>query len=657
MNIKIAIITGANSVIGREIIKYFLENNWRVHATIRSKRKSKDLITHHNLIYHEMDLEKPRSINKIFAKITKKEGAVDLLVNNAGFVLTGAFESYSEKQIKREMDVNFFGALYTIKAILPLMKKQKQGVIINISSLCGLVSFPLFSMYHASKWALEGFTESIKYELEPLGIKIKLVEPGGVKDDKYSSKIEFGENKHEGYESIFEAVHKNTSWFPGFCSSAHVAKIVFEAAIDGKNSLRYIIGEESRMFLNERFTGFDDESFITKMGKRITKDELIGDKLDITSDEYIQNPYKWYELLREEGAVHYLKQNQHWLITGFADCVEVLGNPQIFSSEGKHLFDPILLNCDPPKHTYNKRILAGEGALFSNNRIDKLKEKNKQICKEQFDRLKEKPAFDFLNEFALPYSSLVILALLGVETSNNNLLLEWSKEAVSTKSIQDRVYAQSNWTTLLPLVESWVEDAYKKEGKEGLPEIIFHINSQNHFKKEQLISLVKILILGGNETTPTLASLGLYHLICNPPLMAEIRSNHELIEPFINEVLRFHSPTQMIARTTKTDVEIGGRIIPANSLVNVGIGAANRDPDFFEKPNEFSIHRPKNRILSFGHGAHYCIGATLARQETMIIFEELFNRYQSITLPESFMPEYRKSSHIRGFEYLPIITT
>ena len=96
-------------------------------------------------------------------------------------------------------------------------------------------------------------------------------------------------------------------------------------------------------------------------------------------------------------------------------------------------------------------------------------------------------------------------------------------------------------------------------------------------------------------------------------------------------------------------------LIPANSLVNVGIGAANRDPDFFENPNDFYLDRPKGRILSFGHGAHHCIGASLAKQETRIIFEELFNRYKSISISESFIPEYRKSTHIRGLEYLPII--
>lgn len=269
MAIKSVIITGGDSQIGREIVSIFLLNNWHVYATIRSKRKSKNLINHENLFYYEMDLENPSSVKKALNKIIKKEGRIDVLINNAGFVLAGAFESFTQKQIKREMDVNFFGALHTIRAVLPVMKLQKNGCIINISSVCGLVSFPLFSLYHASKWALEGFTESIKYELDPLGIKVKLVEPGGVKDDRNTATVEFGEKTESGYDEVFNAVHRNTSWFPGFSTTKVVAGVVFNAATDNKDTLRYLIGEESFLFLNERINGFKDESFINKMKSRI----------------------------------------------------------------------------------------------------------------------------------------------------------------------------------------------------------------------------------------------------------------------------------------------------------------------------------------------------------------------------------------------------
>ncbi|MDZ4667761.1 MAG: SDR family oxidoreductase [bacterium] len=269
MKLKVAIITGANSSIGHQIIRVFLENNWQVHATLRSKRKNKNLIVHNNLVYHEMDLECPRTVSKTIAKIGRKEEKIDVIINNAGFVLSGPFESYTEKQIRREMNVNFMGTLLTIKAVLPFMKKQGYGCIVNVSSICGLTSFPLFSLYHASKWALEGFSESIRYELEPLGIRIKLIEPGGVKDNDTSSKVELGELPSLDYENLMKAVHQNTSWFPGFSTAAQVAELIYIASIDQSNKLRYIIGQESSIFLKERFEGFANESFIDKMKNRI----------------------------------------------------------------------------------------------------------------------------------------------------------------------------------------------------------------------------------------------------------------------------------------------------------------------------------------------------------------------------------------------------
>ena len=269
MNYRTVLITGGNSLLGRELALIFLENNWRVYATTKSIRRLTNRIINEHLTYIEMNLENSKSVHKAIQKLIRNESKIDVLVNNAGFVLAGAFESYTEKQIRREMDVNFFGSLFTIKELLPTMKKNNAGCIINISSLCGLVCFPLFSMYHASKWAIEGFSESLKYELTPFGIKVKLIEPGGIKDETYASKVEFGSLLVPEYEDYFNVVHKNTSWFPGFSTPKFVAKAVYHAATDNTNQLRYIIGYDSNLFLQERNSNMDDETYIIKMTERI----------------------------------------------------------------------------------------------------------------------------------------------------------------------------------------------------------------------------------------------------------------------------------------------------------------------------------------------------------------------------------------------------
>lgn len=265
---KVAIITGANSMIGKALVEKFSNENWKIHATIRSK-SNKNLIQGENIIYHEMNLENQKSINKTIAKILKLESKIDLLINNAGFVLSGPFECLSDEQIRRQMEVNFFGAVFMIKSVIPALKKQQGSTIINMSSLCGLVTFPMLSMYHASKWALEGFSESLLFELEPFGINVKLIEPGGVKENDYAANVEFAKNKNPEYQELLNKVHK-TNWFPSFSEPIYIAQEVFKASQDNSSKLRYTIGADVALFLEERAQGLSNESYLSKIKARIS---------------------------------------------------------------------------------------------------------------------------------------------------------------------------------------------------------------------------------------------------------------------------------------------------------------------------------------------------------------------------------------------------
>lgn len=265
---KVAIITGANSMIGKALVQKFASENWKIHATVRSK-SNKDLIHGENIIYHELNLENNKSINKTIDRIVKTESKIDLVINNAGFVLSGPFECFSDEQIRRQMEVNFFGTVFMIKALLPLFKRQKSGTIVNMSSLCGLVTFPMLSVYHASKWALEGFSESLMFELQPFGINIKLIEPGGVKENDYAANVEFPVNEKSEYNDLLNKVHK-TNWFPSFSEPNFIAQEVYNAAQDTTAKLRYQIGSDCALFLEERAQGFANESYLSKIKERIS---------------------------------------------------------------------------------------------------------------------------------------------------------------------------------------------------------------------------------------------------------------------------------------------------------------------------------------------------------------------------------------------------
>mgnify|MGYP003396829773 CR=1 FL=1 len=265
---QVAIITGANSMIGKALVLKFANENWKIHATVRSK-SNKDLIQGQNIVYHEMDLENQKSIHKTVDAILKSESKIDALINNAGFVLSGPFECLSDEQIRRQMEVNFFGTVFMIKALLPKLKTQKNSAIINMSSLCGLVTFPMLSMYHASKWALEGFSESLMFELESFEIRVKLIEPGGVKENDYASNVEFASTEKPEYKALLDKVHK-TNWFPSFSEPNYIAQEVYNAALDKTSKLRYKIGTDCMLFLEERNVGFKDESYLKSIKKRIS---------------------------------------------------------------------------------------------------------------------------------------------------------------------------------------------------------------------------------------------------------------------------------------------------------------------------------------------------------------------------------------------------
>ena len=263
---KKVIIIGANSQVGSHLVDKFLVEGWLVFATISSKKGvPKNKIDGVN--YLVLNLQKPKSIHKTISRLIQTESKIDAVINSAGVVFSGAIESFTDEQIRRQMEVNFFGVVAVIRAIVPAMRLQKSGVIVNVSSLCGLLAFPMLSVYHASKWALEGFSESIYYELQELGIQVKLIEPGGIKQGNKGSTIEFAKNPIEAYENLKNKVH-STNWFPSFSEPREVSTVIFEATTDGSKRLRYLIGDESEAFMAERGSVTEDERYLQDMKNR-----------------------------------------------------------------------------------------------------------------------------------------------------------------------------------------------------------------------------------------------------------------------------------------------------------------------------------------------------------------------------------------------------
>ncbi|PTQ96600.1 NADP-dependent 3-hydroxy acid dehydrogenase YdfG [Mucilaginibacter yixingensis] len=255
------LITGASSGFGRAAVKLFQEQGWNVVATMRSPEKEETLRGLENVALVRLDVTNPESIREAVAEATSRFGRIDVLVNNAGYGTLGALEAATAEVIRRQLDTNLIGVIQVTQAVLPVMRAQRAGVIINVSSVGGRATFPFSSLYHATKFAVEGLTESLQYELNPLGIRLKIVEPGGYKTDFVSRSMDyFGAGGIADYQQAFDRFAGKLETWPLSENIGEVADAIFRAATDGTEQLRYPTDIHGQQLLEAR-QQMDDVAF------------------------------------------------------------------------------------------------------------------------------------------------------------------------------------------------------------------------------------------------------------------------------------------------------------------------------------------------------------------------------------------------------------
>lgn len=240
-------ITGASSGIGRETAKLFSKNGWNVIATMRKPELEKELNKMVNVKVLKCDVTETGSIKQAIKEGVEHFGWIDVLINNAGYYTIGVLESATKEQINRQIETNLIGLINSTKEMLPYFRKQRSGTIINISSVAGKTTVPLQTLYHATKWGVEGFSESLQYELRPFNIKVKIIEPGVINTDFYgrSMTVMKDESLNE-YSTYSDKVVRNliTNGNKG-SDPAEVAETIFKAAISSSNKMRYKVGKST----------------------------------------------------------------------------------------------------------------------------------------------------------------------------------------------------------------------------------------------------------------------------------------------------------------------------------------------------------------------------------------------------------------------------
>lgn len=235
---KTVLITGASSGIGKASAEYFSKKGWNVSATMRTPTKAGDWANGRNVICPRLDLTVPETINAAIDKTLEQFGRIDVLVNNAGYALMGPVEGVTSEQLHHQFQINVFGAISTMQAVIPLFRQQGEGTIINVASIGGRIGFPLTASYHGTKWAIEGISEAMRYELQPLGIRVKIIEPGGIKTNFINQGAVWA--IHPAYsETIAQVKQFMYRINDSLPEPDKVAKAIYQAANDRSNRLRY----------------------------------------------------------------------------------------------------------------------------------------------------------------------------------------------------------------------------------------------------------------------------------------------------------------------------------------------------------------------------------------------------------------------------------
>ncbi len=249
---KVILVTGSSSGIGKETVKLFQTKNWSVAATMRTPEMAEDLQRIADVECIRLDVTDIDSIRSAIDETLSKFGRIDAVVNNAGYGLVGAFEAATPEQIERQFQTNVFGLMNVCREILPYFREQNRGIIVNVASVGGRITFPLYSLYHGTKWAVEGFSEALQHEVRQFNIKVKIIEPGPIKTDFYDRSQDLttkeGLTAYNSYiEKVMPGMQKAGENAP---DGSLVAEVIYNAVTDGSWKSRY--AANSRMILTFR---------------------------------------------------------------------------------------------------------------------------------------------------------------------------------------------------------------------------------------------------------------------------------------------------------------------------------------------------------------------------------------------------------------------
>ena len=363
------------------------------------------------------------------------------------------------------------------------------------------------------------------------------------------------------------------------------------------------------------------------------------------------DPYPGHRRLLRRTSPYHEPDLGAWVVTRHADIADILRNPRVFSSSGKTgVDDPsriiILVNDDPPRHTQRRalvqrpmtRRLDDSLATWIETRVDEL-----------LDAV-DPDSVEVMSEVAVGLPVSVITHLLGIPDEDRERFMRMR----SPQRGQTQQEREAEFTEIVGYLRRFVADRQRNPRDDLISELFSHDRHGPALQEWEIIGLCITLLVAGNETTSNLIANILNVLTAQPDLWRRLRDERELVPTFIEEMVRWQSPTQTIFRTTTEPTTIGGTRLPAGSVIALGVGAANRDPRVFANPDEMDLDRDVRNHLGFGSGAHYCIGAPFSRLETEKLLQAMLDRYHHIEPGGAQAQRQTESPFIYGFRRLPL---